>query len=198
MKVWWQSHEKKVYEPSVARIEKERIQKELSEQRKRELRSERYLRNLKKESEAYADTAWRECRVCGKSFIRPWRSKGVPRLCPSAACRETARIRSRKKSNELHGKKPSERARKLGLPYDRGCGPISICTRDKWRCQLCGVSTPRRLRGTYDMRAPEVDHIIPFGAPNCPGHVWSNVQCACRKCNIAKSVKPLGQMRLAI
>jgi 5-methylcytosine-specific restriction endonuclease McrA len=72
--------------------------------------------------------------------------------------------------------------------------PLEVLARDGWRCHICGVSTPKRLRGTFDDRAPELDHIIPLAAGG--EHTRLNTACACRKCNIAKSNKPLGQLRL--
>lgn len=72
--------------------------------------------------------------------------------------------------------------------------PIEIFERDAWRCGLCGCSTPKGKRGTYDARAPELDHIIPIAAGGA--HIRANVQCACRACNLAKGKKPLGQLRL--
>lgn len=69
--------------------------------------------------------------------------------------------------------------------------PYEICERDKWRCHLCGVRTPKRLRGTFDPRAPEVDHILPITAGGT--HNYANLACACRDCNQKKGNKPLGQ-----
>jgi len=71
---------------------------------------------------------------------------------------------------------------------------LRIFDRDKWRCQLCGIKTPKSLRGKQLNNSPELDHIIPLSVGG--GHVWDNCQCACRRCNIAKSNKPLGQTRL--
>ena len=143
-------------------------------------------------SEANCD---RTCRICGASFRKPLFRPGIFRVCPN--CKGEQALRTRRKCRQSTGKKPCERARKRGLPYER-CGPISVCTRDRWHCQICGCSTPRRLRGTFDPRAPEIDHIVPLSHPNSPGHVWSNVQCACRRCNIAKGAKVQGQLRLAV
>jgi 5-methylcytosine-specific restriction endonuclease McrA len=72
--------------------------------------------------------------------------------------------------------------------------PIEVLERDGWRCHLCGGKTPKRLRGTYEDSAPELDHIVPLAAGG--EHSRRNTACACRKCNIAKSDKPLGQLRL--
>lgn len=160
----------------------------------------RHNREFKKQDlrmKASLANTQRVCRICGASFEKPLFRPGTWKLCMSDECRQKAHTASLRKNREVNGTKPGERARRRGLPYER-CGAIAVCTRDKWRCQLCGVSTPRRLRGTIDLRAPEVDHIIPLSYPGSPGHVWSNVQCACRRCNLAKSDKPLGQLRLAV
>lgn len=95
------------------------------------------------------------------------------------------------------GTKAAERkARKLkmrGVAVE-AVNPIVVLDRDKWTCQLCGTKTPKRLRGTYESRAPEIDHIVPISQGG--EHSYSNVQCACRACNLSKSGRPLGQMRL--
>jgi 5-methylcytosine-specific restriction endonuclease McrA len=75
-----------------------------------------------------------------------------------------------------------------------GFDPIAVLERDHWTCHLCGIKTPKELRGTTDDRAPEVDHIIPW---SCGGaHTMENAACACRKCNLKKGAKPLGQLRM--
>lgn len=63
--------------------------------------------------------------------------------------------------------------------------PIKVFERDKWKCQICGVKTPRRLRGKYDDNAPELDHIMPLSLGGARSYM--NTQCACRKCNSDKS-----------
>lgn len=75
-------------------------------------------------------------------------------------------------------------------PFD----PFEVLERDGWRCHMCGCKTPKRLRGTYDDRAPELDHVVPLAAGG--EHSRRNTACACRKCNSAKGAKPLGQLRL--
>lgn len=113
---------------------------------------------------------------------------------------DRAKHRGRERQKERRradGSKAAQRkARKLKL---RGVtvemvNPITVLQRDKWTCQLCGIKTPRRLRGTYESRAPEIDHIVPISQGG--EHSYSNVQCACRACNLSKSGRPLGQMRL--
>lgn len=90
------------------------------------------------------------------------------------------------------------RAKRKGVAYQRGIRPAEVFARDGWRCQLCGIRTPKRLRGTYQPNAPEVDHIVPLSVAGSPGHVWSNVQCACRRCNMDKGNRTIGQLRLAV
>jgi 5-methylcytosine-specific restriction endonuclease McrA len=71
-----------------------------------------------------------------------------------------------------------------------------VFARDKWRCQLCGVSTPRKYSGQIRDDAPQLDHIVPFAAGGA--HVFENVQCACRRCNLRKMTRPMGQLHLAL
>jgi 5-methylcytosine-specific restriction endonuclease McrA len=71
---------------------------------------------------------------------------------------------------------------------------FTVFTRDKWTCQQCRVRTPRSLRGSYDPKAPELDHIIPLSRGG--EHSYRNVQCLCRSCNGSKGSKPMGQLRL--
>lgn len=111
--------------------------------------------------------------------------------------RQTSRIRNKDKP-WARACKRAERARRKALhrvakveTFD----PIEVLERDRWRCHLCGVRTPKRLRGTYSDCAPELDHIIPLSVGG--EHSRMNTACACRKCNIAKASRPLGQLRLA-
>jgi 5-methylcytosine-specific restriction endonuclease McrA len=122
------------------------------------------------------------CAACGAPFIRTFRSgphrhnKFCSERCAHSACSSEAR------------------ARRAGVSCDYSIKPLQVFARDRWRCQLCGVHTPKRLRGSIDSRAPELDHIVPIAAGG--GHTWDNVQCACRSCNNNKGAKPLGQQRL--
>lgn len=72
--------------------------------------------------------------------------------------------------------------------------PFEVLERDCWHCYMCGCATPKVLRGTYADNAPELDHIIPIASGG--EHSRRNTACSCRKCNNAKSDKPLGQLRL--
>ena len=61
----------------------------------------------------------------------------------------------------------------------------SVFERDGWKCQICGIETPKNLLGAYNKNAPELDHIIPLSRGG--KHIPSNIQCACRSCNFKKS-----------
>jgi hypothetical protein len=124
----------------------------------------------------------RPCTQCGQGFLT---RSGPTKVCHRCMKRGRGKYR--------------DRCRRAGVPYLTGVTPEKVFLRDGYHCQLCGCATPKRLRGTYKPNAPELDHIIPINAKGgSPGHAWNNVQCACRKCNIRKSAKPLGQLRLAV
>lgn len=131
----------------------------------------------------------RPCTVCGGPCGGG--NMGMPRKYCSKECYkkteafEAARRRSRAK----------RRAVERGCKEARAIDPIKVFDRDGWRCQICLRPTPRKLRGTYKPDAPELDHIVPIAKGGA--HVWSNLQCACRSCNGAKSDKTTaGQMGL--
>lgn len=108
-------------------------------------------------------------------------------------CSPCARIRERKAPSRRADKayrKALERGKVHGAErFD----PLEILVRDRWRCHICGISTPKRLRGTFHPQAPELDHIIPLALGGL--HTRLNVACACRRCNGAKGSRPLGQLR---
>lgn len=81
--------------------------------------------------------------------------------------------------------KAKRKALERGARVAESINPDFILERDKYRCYICGIKTPKKLRGTYEDNAPEVDHIIPLSKGGL--HVESNLRCACRKCNGLKS-----------
>lgn len=141
------------------------------------------------------------CCMCSASMVRP-KNGWASRSCCSDACRK-ARLASRKRRalTSEAGKASKRRAKAKRRAVERGAradniDPIAVFDRDGWKCQLCGERTPRRLRGTTQDRAPELDHVLPLALGG--QHTWGNVQCACRACNLAKGATPLGQMGLPI
>lgn len=127
----------------------------------------------------------KSCSSCGVLFSRLYGNKSSTCSddCSDALKRKQRRVARSKR-------KALERGASVGKPVD----PIAVLERDGWRCQLCGVKTPKRLRGTYDNRAPEVDHILPLSLGGA--HTYDNVQCACRSCNGVKSNIPRGQLQM--
>lgn len=161
------------------------------------------------------------CKECGSRFtcedIRTgycslecrrlsfWRRKGVdptPRKCPECDIvfavvygRGQALFCSQQCSSRHNARKSKWRrkARMKAVANDN-INPFYVFDRDGWRCKMCGVNTPKKLRGTHDDRAPELDHIMPISLGG--SHTLDNVQCSCRKCNGLKSNKPMGQTLL--
>lgn len=133
----------------------------------------------------------RICEYCGQLFSRMHDARRR-RFCSTkcSKCFHRGLRRHRRGHN-----KDRDRARRAGVVYE----PVSrlrVFTRDGWRCQLCGCSTPKRLQGKLVDCAPELDHIIPLSAGG--PHVWDNVQCACRACNGQKAAQVRGQLRLML
>ena len=124
----------------------------------------------------------RACKGCGKSFETEY-GHSHALYCSKECARRTLRRVG----------KSIRRARKRQLQYER-IDPIMIFHRDGWKCQLCGVKTPKQARGTIESNAPELDHIIPLSQGGA--HTEANVQCACRKCNADKGQRIMGQSRL--
>lgn len=128
--------------------------------------------------------------------------KRQERQCPECLLIFTpkyGRAHSRYCTNECARRNVKRVSRAAGKAMRNGnavesVNPLKVFDRDKWQCQLCGEQTPPRLRATYDLRSPELDHIVPLSAGG--EHSYRNTQCSCRGCNMKKGARPLGQMRL--
>lgn len=134
----------------------------------------------------------RVCQNCGASY----KPKSTTRV---TFCSRDCSFVFRKREKEINGPRQRRIHRATRRLRERGVGhelvdPFEVFARDGWRCRLCGVATPRKLRGTVDKRAPELDHIIPLSLGG--EHSYRNTQCACKGCNSSKGRKPLGQLRL--
>lgn len=102
--------------------------------------------------------------------------------CAVSAFRRLPSTRAKKRTE-----KAIRRAReRANLPFCEAFDPFDVFERDGWQCRLCGIDTPRSLRGTYQADAPELDHIIPLALGG--SHTKANTQCACRSCNALKGV----------
>lgn len=130
----------------------------------------------------------RQCPECGKQFSPSYGDKRST-FCSKACCGRY----SRRKQKRTHRDYRS-RARHHSVAYEP-IDPIKVFDRDRWRCQVCGCKTPKRLRGSTKPNAPELDHRVPMVLGG--GHTWANVQCCCRQCNSDKGAKTVvGQLPL--
>lgn len=131
-----------------------------------------------------ADTE-RRCENCGTTFCKlkgtisnPVAGRWCSDECRDQGVARTARRLKRKyrtlRDSHKRGKHPG------GVPFD----PYDVFRRDQWKCRGCGVDTPRRLRGTYEPDAPELDHVIPLSRGGW--HAPDNCQTLCRQCNADK------------
>lgn len=123
------------------------------------------------------------CKECGVDFIPEFGNKHR-NYCSD-------------KCGKKHGRrinKAIREAREKGSTRSERFDPITILERDHWRCQICGIKTPAKLRGTIKDNAPEVDHIVPLALGG--DHTMINTQCLCRRCNQIKGASVKGQLRL--
>jgi len=135
----------------------------------------------------------RPCFKCGSKAA----GKGDhARQCGSCRISSEAETRRRmRRSPAARASKSAYKAKRRAAEQDLQADkidPIAVFNRDKWKCHLCGVKTPRALRGSYEDTAPELDHILPLALGG--SHTWGNVACSCRKCNGRKGATPLGQV----
>lgn len=138
------------------------------------------------------------CLLCGKP-VGVGRTRTFPAYSCSSCVGQVAAA-----SRSVHRHTPAGKAARRSSKAARRAversitsevfDPFEIFERDGWRCHLCRCRTPKRLRGTFEPMAPELDHIVPLGAGG--HHTRANTACCCRACNGAKGARPLGQMRL--
>lgn len=133
------------------------------------------------------------CSECSREY----RPEHGGRLTCSDQCKRARNRRVTKANPNARRKKAI--SRKAGKLRRRGArveavDPIRVFDRDGWRCQDCGRATPQRLRGTYEARAPELDHIIPIARGG--EHSYRNTRCCCRECNGRKGDRERGQLLL--
>lgn len=134
------------------------------------------LRRLRDEYEPAQQRVCR-CRTCGDEF----KTCRAGKFC-SSKCAD----RAADKGNHR------KRARRFGVAYEP-VNRLRVFARDGWRCQICGKKTPQKRLGTMSTNAPELDHRVPLSKGG--GHLYSNVQCACRQCNGDKGNKSsVGQL----
>jgi len=127
------------------------------------------------------------CENCKDSYVIKQKEKQ----------RETARLYRKTDTYKVHKRKGKAKRRALirGATLTERIDPFNIFDRDGWTCQICGVKTPKAMRGKNKSNSPELDHIVPLSKGG--NHVINNLQCLCRSCNGLKSDKyVIGQMGL--
>ena len=122
------------------------------------------------------------CVECGKEFKNNYGDKRSVYCSIKCSRKKFRRINEAKKRNLIR------------CVTVENVDPLKVFARDNWKCCLCGVSTPKKKRGSYDDNAPEMDHIISLAEGG--EHSYKNVQCCCRKCNQNKGATTKGQFRL--
>lgn len=147
----------------------------------------RLLLSIKAKAKRYAKLRAQQCMDCSAP-IKYVHGMGLEaKLCDK--CKAAKKRASRRIS------KAKRRARIIGTQTEN-IDPFDIFDRDKWRCHLCGIKTLKSLRGTYEDRAPELEHIYPLSLGGT--HTWDNVACSCRKCNQEKGAAVLGRLGLIL
>lgn len=140
-----------------------------------------------------------QCADCS-GLVEGSRRHTPTSVCLSCAAKRKAASRAKAKrspaSRASRARSKATRRMRMRAARIERFDPFDIFERDKWRCHMCGCSTPKRLRGTFEPNAPELDHVIPLAAGG--EHSRRNTACSCRKCNIEKADKPIGQLSLAI
>lgn len=136
----------------------------------------------------------RPCLDCGATMpVERW----VVRCQPCRAEAKRRAVSNYKASPSGRAMKAACKARRrsrLKQSKIEAFDPFEIFARDGWHCHMCGCKTPKSLRGTFEDNAPELDHLVPLAAGG--EHSRRNTACSCRKCNLEKGDKPLGQLRL--
>ena len=85
------------------------------------------------------------------------------------------------------------RAKYWGVEYTI-INRLGIFRRDKYKCQLCGCKV--QIKCSKNDNTAHLDHIIPMSKGG--GHLEHNAQTLCKKCNLSKHNKLIGQLRIAI
>jgi hypothetical protein len=103
-------------------------------------------------------SATRDCVECGIAFsaLYPYRAN---RFCTDS-CRSIVEQRVKRQNKSRY--RTIRRCREEHNGPFHQVDPFVVFTRDQWCCRYCGCDTPRKLRGTYEGNAPELDHVVPL------------------------------------
>lgn len=146
-----------------------------------------HLGYSKQRFQRWSQRARSKCVTCGAP-VGVERTKIYPaKTCSQKCAKQTEQNKAAKRKA-----KSRRRARKRGARKCETLDPIAVLERGDWVCYICGIETPKELRGTCEPNAPEVDHIVPVSAGG--EHSFNNTACACRSCNNAKASMSLEEM----
>lgn len=124
-----------------------------------------------------------KCTICGA-----FKEGGAwYRTCGKADCNNAYAIQQRDKKRELRS--AMRRLRRARMKTDKATlvFRVKVFEACNWKCCSCGCDAPRRLLGTMDDNAPELDHRVALA--NGGTHDMNNCQLLCRVCNHFKSDK---------
>lgn len=165
------------------KVERDALKRIVTKQRKRAAKALKEARRAQAvlDRTQYIEEALKcTCKNCGKQFDRDTHIGGKATYC--RPCAHKASQETNKKSRRIA---KSRRRARIRNTKNESIDPFDVFDAADWTCYLCGEKTPKSLRGTYDNRAPELDHIQPLSKGGT--HTLDNVACCCRKCNHIKS-----------
>lgn len=126
-----------------------------------------------KPSVGYVHLREHKCVHCGKEMDGDRRKQTCSEDCRAAR-------------NRMHRSRHSALSR--GAITLTLLDPVAVLERDGWRCQICGIDTPKEKRGLHLSDSPELDHIVPLSMGG--DHTRANTRCLCRKCNGTRNSTP--------
>ena len=156
-----------------------RARKEAAAARVRAIATKRIEALNRIQEEAAAGRATCSCIECGALFIvKP----GVKKIYCSRTC-----LSKRAGTYRQHVIRTS-------AIYSESFTAREVFVKANWRCRQC---RRRVYQGdpAWSDRQATLDHIVPVSKGGL--HVWSNVQCLCRACNLSKSDKMDKPMQLS-
>lgn len=145
---------------------------------------------------------------CSRECLVSWRGERICKKCNAVftdaswcatTCTQCKKLAQKECRRRNGSSKFRSRARKYGVSYE-SFSRVSIYSRDKWTCQLCGRKcllrwTVNKRTKSPNCRSPTIDHIVPLSRGGA--HLPDNVQLACFECNAKKGNAKIGQLRLA-
>lgn len=164
------------------KLERQALERLIKKQRKRVAKAVKEARRAQAKLDRMhyiEETLKCICKSCGVSFKQKTHLGKREFYCKF--CADEVRTKADKKHNRIYKSRRRARIRKT---KNERIDPIDVFAAADWTCYLCGNLTPEILRGSYDNRAPELDHIIPLSKGGT--HTMDNVACCCRKCNNIK------------